>query len=178
MKDNLLAVLLGLAFFVPGAVQAEGSYLKLGVGQSKYDGGAAEKNELATSLAYGFSFDRDVGIKLGYINFGTLKEIGNNSSTSIEREAFYLAGVRSLPVTNSLSVFGKLGMAVNRSETNLSAFFLQTAESTTKTKPMVSVGATYSLTKEFTGVAEYQYFGKFEDIKASALTFGLRYGFK
>jgi opacity protein-like surface antigen len=43
---------------------------------------------------------------------------------------------------------------------------------------MVSVGATYSLTKEITGVAEYQYFGKFEDIKASALTFGLRYGFK
>jgi OOP family OmpA-OmpF porin len=178
MKKILSAVLLGAAFLVPVAAQAGGNYLKLGVGESKYDGGVAEKNELATSLAYGFSFDKNVGIELGYINFGTLKAFGGNSSTSIEREAFYLAGVSSFPVTNALSVFGKLGLAANRSEENFSVAFAQGAESNTKTKAMVGVGATYNLTKDIAGVAEYQYFGKFNDIRASALTFGVRYGFK
>ena len=177
MKRNSLAALLGVALLMPVAAHAEGSYLKLGVGQSKYDGGVAEKHELVTSLAYGFAFDKSVGMELGYINFGTLKELGDLSSTSIQREAFYLAGVGYLPVTNSLSFFGKVGLAVNRSEENFSVFLVQGGESTTKTKPMAGVGVKYSLTKEITGVAEYQYFGKFNDVKASALTFGLTYGF-
>ena len=177
MKRNLLAALLGVALLLPVAAHAEGSYLKLGVGQSKYDGGGAEKHELATSLAYGYAFDKSMGVELGYINFGTLKEIGVASSTSIQREAFYLAGVGYLPVNNSLSFFGKLGLAVNRSEENFSAFLVQGGESTTKTKPMAGVGVRYSLTKEIAGVAEYQYFGKFNDVRASALTFGLTYGF-
>lgn len=177
MKKYLLATLLGAALILPVAAQAEGSYLKLGVGESKYDRGIAEKNELATSLAYGFAFDKSVGVELGYINFGTLKELGDLSSTSIQREAFYLAGVGYLPMTNSLSFFGKVGLAVNRSEENFSAFLVQGGESTTKTKPMAGVGVSYSVTKKIAGVAEYQYFGKTNDIKTSALTFGLTYGF-
>ena len=177
MKRNLLAALLGVVLLVPVAVYAEGSYLKLGIGQSKYDGRVAEKNELATSLAFGVAFDKSMGVELGYINFGTLKELGAFSSTSIQREAFYLADVGYLPVNNSLSFFGKLGLAVNRSEANFSELFLQRGESTAKTKPMAGVGMKYGLTKEIAGVVEYQYFGKFNDVKASALTFGLTYGF-
>jgi OOP family OmpA-OmpF porin len=177
MKRNLVAALLGVALLVPVAAHAEESYLKLGVGQSKYDGSVAEKNELATSLAYGFAFDKSVGIELGYINFGTLKELEGLSPTSIQREAFYLAGVGYLPMTNSLSFFGKVGLAVNRTEESFSAFLVQGGESTTKTKPMAGVGVSYSLTKKIAGVAEYQHFGKSNGIKASALTFGLTYRF-
>jgi opacity protein-like surface antigen len=42
---------------------------------------------------------------------------------------------------------------------------------------MAGVGVSYSVTKKIAGVAEYQYFGKTNDIKTSALTFGLTYGF-
>ena len=178
MNKILLAVLSGVTFFMSSATQAEESYFKLGIGQSKYDGSVAEKNEMATALAYGIAFDKYFYAELGYINFGTLKESGDGSSFSLQREAFYLAGIRSLPVTHELSVFGKLGLAVNRSEQNISEFLYDAAESTTKTKPMVGVGATYQLKKEMVGVVEYHYFGKFNDIKASALTFGLKYGFQ
>jgi opacity protein-like surface antigen len=42
MKRNLLAALLGVALLLPVAAHAEGSYLKLGVGQSQYEGDVAE----------------------------------------------------------------------------------------------------------------------------------------
>lgn len=177
MKNFMAAVLATAAFFSSATAQAQGSYLKLGIGESKYENSLVEKNDLATSIAYGFSFDKSLGLELGYVNFGTLKELTSVSSHSVQREAFYLAGVKSLPLTNELSVVGKLGLAFNRYEEKFSIPFFDGAESTTKTRPMVGVGAQYALNNQMSGVLEYQYFGKLNDVKASALTLGLTYGF-
>ena len=73
MQKQILAALLGAALAMPLAAQAEGSYVKLGVGQSEYKNGIGNENETAASLAYGFSFDKNFGVEVGYINFGKYK---------------------------------------------------------------------------------------------------------
>ena len=105
MQKKLVAVFMGAVLIMPVVAQAEGSYVKFGVGQSEYKNGIGSENETATSLAYGFSFDKNFGVEVGYINFGKYKEGDESFSNTIQRQAFYIAGVGSLPVTDTFSVF-------------------------------------------------------------------------
>ena len=179
MQKKLVAVFMGAVLVMPVVAQAEGSYVKLGVGQSEYKNGNNSRNETAASLAYGFSIDKNFGVELGYINFGKDKESDGYFSESLQRQAFYIAGVGSLPVTDTFSVFAKLGIAANRYEYNVSGLGFSESEKITKTKPMAGLGVAYNFTKEVAGTLEYQYFGKMGEygVKSSAITAGIKYDF-
>lgn len=179
MQKKLLAALLGAALVLPVAAHAEGSYLKVDAGQSKYKNDLGKENETAASIAYGFSVDKNFGVELGYINFGKIKDVGEGFSGSTQRQALYLAGVGSLPLTDDFSVFAKLGVAANRYEDKFVSDLSSQSEKVTKTKSMIGLGLAYNFTKEIAGTLEYQYFGKIgsDHIKVSAVTLGIRYGF-
>ncbi len=179
MQKKLVAVFMGAVLTMPVVAQAEGSYVKLGVGQSEYKNGFGSENETAASLAYGFSFDKNFGVEVGYINFGKYEEGDASFSNTIKRQAFYIAGVGSLPVTDTFSVFAKLGVAANKYENNFVSVGFSESEEKTKTRSMVGLGLAYNFTKEIAGTLEYEYFGKVGDdkIKASAITAGIKYDF-
>jgi OOP family OmpA-OmpF porin len=179
MQKKLLAALLGAALVLPVAAQAEGSYFKVDVGQSKYKNDLDKENEMAASIAYGFSVDKNFGVELGYINFGKIKDVGEGFSGLTQRQALYLAGVGSLPLTDAFSVFAKLGVALNRYEDKFVTDFSSELEKVTKTKSMVGLGLAYNFTKDIAGTLEYQYFGKIgsDAIKVSTVTLGVKYGF-
>lgn len=179
MQKKLLAAVLSAVLIVPVAAHAEGSYFKVDVGQSKYKNDLGKENETAASIAYGFSIDKNFGVELGYINFGKIKDVGEGFSGSTQRQALYLAGVGSLPLTDAFSVFAKLGVAVNRYEDKFVSEFSSQLEEVTKTKSMVGLGLAYNFTKDIAGTLEYQHFGKIgsDDLKVSTVTLGVRYGF-
>jgi OOP family OmpA-OmpF porin len=178
MQKKLLAALLGAVLVVPVVAHAEGSYFKVDVGQSKYKDDSPSENETAASLAYGFAIDKNFGVEVGYINFGKLKNfVEEEPSRTYQQQAFYLAGVGSYPLTDALSATGKLGIAVNRQEWKVSEPDLIEAHTETKTRAMIGLGLAYNFTKEVAGTLEYQYFGKASEIKVSAITVGVKYGF-
>jgi len=179
MKKNLFAALMIAIFLVPVAAQAESSYVKFSAGQSEYKGDGGKENETAISLAYGFAVDKNFDVELGYINFGKIKQANPGYSFSAQRQAIYLAGVGSMPVTDVFSVSAKLGLAVNRYEEEFLSVFFNESEKVTKVRSMFGLGASYQFTKEVAGVLEYQQFGKMSsgEIKTSALTLGVKYGF-
>lgn len=177
MQKQFIAALMAATLVVPAAAQAEGSYFKFSAGRSEYKDDEGKGRDNALSLAYGFAVDKNFDVELGYINFGKIKAADSDSASSLQRQAFYLAGVGSVPVTDAFSVSAKLGLAFNRYEEKAFDEFSSYEEKVTKVKPMVGLGTSYQFTKEVAGVLEYQYFGKVSDVKASALTVGVKYGF-
>lgn len=179
MKKQLFAALMAVIFLSPVAAQAEGSYVQFSGGRSEYKGDEGKERDNALSLAYGFAVDKNFDVEMGYIHFGKIKAVEPGYSFTAERQAVYLAGVGSLPVTDAFSASAKLGLAVNRYEDQIISILGNESEKVTKVTPMLGLGASYQFTKEIAGVLEYQYFGKISsaDIKNSALTLGVKYGF-
>ena len=103
---------------------------------------------------------------------GKLKTI--DGDYSVQTQSFYVAGVGNLPLTDAFSAFGKVGVSVNHFTTKTTGLGGNTE---TKARALLGLGLAYNFTKEIAGTLEYQYFGKVEQVKISALTVGVKYGF-
>ena len=178
MQKQFFATLLSAALAVPLFAHAEGSYVKFGAGQTDYSA-RSSVNETAVSLAYGFSLDKNFGVELGYINFGNHKESDASFSGTLKRQALYVAGVGTVPITDAFSLFAKLGFAANKYDYKFDSVGTSQRENVTETKPMYGLGLSYNFSKEIAGTLEYQDFGKIglDKIKATAITAGIRYDF-
>jgi OOP family OmpA-OmpF porin len=172
MQKKLGFMVLGAALVMPLAAHAEGSYVKAGVGSSEYKYDGSSENKTAVNLAYGLSLDKNFGVELGYANLGKLKTA--DGDYSVKTQSFYLAGVGNLPLTDAFSAFGKVGVAINHF-TAQETGFADTTE--TKIRALLGLGLAYNFTKEIAGTLEYQYFGTVDQVKISALTVGVKYGF-
>jgi OOP family OmpA-OmpF porin len=170
MHKNFFAVFLGAVMVMPLAAHAEGSYFKAGVGPSEYKAEGTTENETALTAAYGFAVDKNFDVELGYVHLGKFKD----ADGSMETQSFYLAGVGNLPLTAAFSAFAKVGVAVNHLTTKTTGLGSDTE---TKARALMGLGLAYNFNKEIAGTLEYQYFGKVEQVKISALTVGVKYGF-
>jgi OOP family OmpA-OmpF porin len=179
MQKKLGFMLLCAALVVPLAAHAEGSYVKLGVGQSEYKVESESENKTATSIAYGFSVNKNFGVEVGYVNFGKIESSDVDSYVSIKNQSFYLAGVGTLALTDAFSVYAKLGATSNRFAVAVDSPDLSGAGRETKTRPLLGVGLAYNFTKDIAGTLEYQQYGKAlaENFELSTLTAGLKYSF-
>ncbi len=193
MKKSFFAVLAVAALYAPWAVQAEESYVKVGVGQGHYDVDLISSHETALSLAFGQTLSDNLGYEIGYFHFGknsyAFGTAADGERGSINTQSLYAAAVGTVPLGESFSLFGKLGVAVNHSKgefvENTSGpaagapiSSTRTTVSETKTTPIIGVGAAYNFSKQVAVTAEYQYFGKVADgLKVDVWTVGLKYGF-
>lgn len=176
---KLWFVLVSAVLTTPLLAQAEGSYVKLSAGQSEYKVGSASENKTASSIAYGFSVDKNFGVEVGYVNFGKVDIADAVTAVSIKNQSFYLAGVGTLALTDAFSVYGKLGATSNRFEGSIASPTVTGSVRETKTRPLLGVGLAYNFNKDFAATLEYQHFGKAlnENFKLSTLTVGIKYGF-
>ncbi len=179
MQKKLLTALLGAVIVLPVAAHAEGSYFKVGVGESEYDFDTFKENKTAVSLAYGFAVDKNFGVELGYLNFGKQRWVFEDFSASIQNQSVYLAGVGSVPLTDAFSIYGKLGVSLNHTKAAYSIPGESGSGSDTQTRPLVGFGLSYNFTKDIAGTLEYHYVGKIDgtDVKMSMATAGIKYGF-
>jgi OOP family OmpA-OmpF porin len=172
MQKKLGFMILSAALVMPLAAHAEGNYFKAGVGSSEYKFEELSENKTAVNIAYGFSLNKNFDVELGYANLGKLKTI--DGDYSVQTQSFYVAGVGNLPLTDAFSAFGKVGVAVNHFSAKETGF-ADTTE--TKARGLLGLGLAYNFTKEVAGTLEYQYFGTVDQVRISALTLGVKYGF-
>lgn len=194
-KKSIVAVLLGAAFVMPLAAHAEGLYVTAGLGQSLYNDvtldGVVPLNDAKPgtgSIAVGYKLDDTWDAEVGYIHFGNAKYSGTFATTSlsykIRTQALYAAAVGKVPFTSSLSGHGKLGLAVNHSnsdysEVNSGVSTFNSSRSDTKSSVLLGVGLAYQFTPALAGLLDYTYIGKVSDadVKVSIVSLGLRYHF-
>jgi opacity protein-like surface antigen len=168
----------------PFLAHAEGTYVKASIGRSNYkeDGGG---NEHATgaSLGLGYEFDKNWDAEIGYTNFGTIKSTELTTQSSFKTQTIYAAGIGKLPVTDTLSIFGKAGVAFNYSK--ISVVGLPLESSKTNTALLLGVGLNYQFTKELAATLDYTHYGKgkvtieneTKDFKIDQVSVGLKYYF-
>ncbi|QDQ26138.1 outer membrane beta-barrel protein [Chitinimonas arctica] len=160
---------------------AEGFYAGGDIGRSKVevkgDGISAHKNDNTWSAYGGYQFHPNFAAEVGYRSFGKIDATEGASRASVKARGLEASLVGSLPVTNELSVFGRVGV------TNVKATYeLRTPggyenASEKKTKGMFGIGARYAVSKEVGLTAEYRQVAKMDKAKLSTFTVGGDYRF-
>ncbi len=171
MRKILPAMGVAMSFLLlPLAAQADGSYLKIGAGHSRYSVAGDSESRTGWLLAYGAALDKTWGVEGGYVNFGRLGGLEIDEDTvSFQARALYLAGTGSIPLGQSVSLYGKLGAAAKR--------FSGGGESETKFSPLVGVGATLNLGPQWGLALEYASYGKTEGLRLSQTSLSVLYAF-
>ncbi len=169
MQKFVIGMVLGSVLSLPLLAQAEGSYVKFGLGRSDYGDGGELSKPTGWSLAYGMNVQKNLDLEAGYMDFGkwgVSASFGPSSvSVSQRARALYLAGVQHLPVADNVSVYGKLGAAIVRHRASvagdvnvLDALDIEGVNAdTSKThlRPVLGAGLNVQFNKELSGHLEY-----------------------
>lgn len=139
MKRTMTAALVAgaAAASVPAIAQDAGFYLGGGVGQARWDvdttglTGSSDDRDYGWKVFAGYQFNRYFAIEGGYADFGNATfngalatavppfAAGTAVAADLEANAWFLALVGTLPVSNQFSVLAKLG--VSRTDLDLTA---------------------------------------------------------
>lgn len=216
---NTAFIVAGL--LMTGMASAQGFYIGASAGQSKskltgvFDAGtfstatygvpglftrSQDDSDTAYKLNLGYQFNKHFAIETSYVNSGKFNvrytgvgaAAGDSESLDYKVDAWTVAGVGILPVTDQFSVFGKLGVAASRVKTNDVINIVSqgdvgsSAENKTRTTALYGVGVKYDVSKNIAVRGEYEYFGNvykvgFDgfsgSIKQSLISVGLDYRF-
>ncbi len=164
-----------------------GFYLGLNVGQAearKYCDNIANCDSADNSMRgeIGYKFNNYFGTELGYSSFGTLFNANdNNVNAKQDASALTVSALGSMPITERLSMFGRLGLA-RYSVSNSGTVQNVMVEDGDSTKPYLGAGMKFDLDSNWMLRAEYQIYtdisgvdGKKDNVQAWYL--GGAYGF-
>ncbi len=161
-------MLLGAVVMLPMISYAQGSYVKLGIGQSKYGSDDSVKST-GYFLAYGMQIDPSLDVEFGVIDFGRAKtdftDADITGTVAWRTRSVYAAGIGNIAISPTVDLQGKLGVAINRSSelklsTNLTNQDVPPGEgANTNLRALVGAGVKMQFSKEIAGAIEYTYFG-------------------
>ena len=166
------------ALYSPGS-----GYVGLNVGSSNYSLGngfgpfASDNKDTVYNIYTGTFFNPNVGLELGYTNFGKIDRAGG----STKAEGFNLSVIGRAPVTTSFALFGKLGTTYGRTDVSARPGTGVASGKETGFGISYGVGAEYSFTPQLSAVLQYdehklKFAGAGRD-RVDATTVGLRYRF-
>ena len=194
MKKILGATIVAATFLTSFSAYAEGAYVSIDGGQANYSGDLAQgwdpNNSFSYQIAGGYNFTPMWGVEVGYAGLGKLNRPLTVSGVSVGAElntkSYYLAATGTFPMNDKFSLFGKLGVANNKTDISGNALGVNVGVGTTNTTGLLAaVGGAYKLADNFTGTLAYTYFGNNDfDIAGAKLegtvaawTVGLKYKF-
>jgi OOP family OmpA-OmpF porin len=192
-KQILLACVLG-AFTLPA--MADNFYIFGDVGQSKFelDGSndsKLSKTDTAFSIGAGYEFNKFLAVELAYRDLGEVADRGSdfngvddyNFVDTIGITALQASVVGKLPVSDVFNLYGRLGLASLDAEYESREYYADGnnpspfSDSTSKTKAVFGLGASFDVTSQLALRAEYSQYAKWDDLKLSSLTVGAVYKF-
>jgi OOP family OmpA-OmpF porin len=192
-KQILLACVLG-AFTLPA--MADNFYIFGDVGQSKFelDGSndsKLSKTDTAFSIGAGYDFNKFLAVELAYRDLGEVADRGSdfngvdtyNFVDKIGITALQASVVGKLPVSDVFNLYGRLGLASLDAEYESREYYADGdnpppfSDSTSKTKAVFGLGASFDVTSQLALRAEYSQYAKWDDLKLSSLTVGAVYKF-
>jgi OOP family OmpA-OmpF porin len=119
-------------------------------------------------LFVGYNIDKNWAVEGGYTDFGSKSysytQAGLPGQIDTGSHAFYVAGKGTLPVTQDVSVYGKLGAARTHDGVNGTGVASNLSSSDpSETTVYAAVGAAYAINEKVSLTAEYEHYGKTPD---------------
>lgn len=174
MKKTLFALAAVAALALSStAAMAEGFFAGASIGPSsvKVDG-LGDDSKVGGKLFYGYNFNQNVGLELGYGNLGSY----TISGVSVKAYALYADVVGTYPLANSFSLLGRVGVA--RVHGKASAGGVSGSENDVNFK--IGAGLQYDISPTLAVRGEWErYKADFTGVKTTANAFnvGLSYKF-
>lgn len=182
-----LAVVMCGGLFVGQAVAADnGWYVGGSLGQSKADVSASDvksaleaagatgvvasvdNTDTSWKIFGGYQLNKNLGFELGYLNLGTLSSsatyvtpAGSPVRASGDGDGFEFSVVGTLPVTETISIFGKVGVFVWNVDATATTSLRTVSVSDDGTDLTYGLGANWQFMKNVSARAEWQ---RFNDI--------------
>jgi OmpA-OmpF porin, OOP family len=158
------------------------SYIGLSAGLTEYklnDGtglfGSDSRTNTTSVFAGSYFRDSNLGMELGYTDFGRVSRAGGTTKA----DGINLSLIGRIPLGSSLNLLGKVGTTYSRTDVSSAAGSGVTSGSETGFDWSYGVGAEYALSRQWSGVAQYdeayvKYAGNVhERIKVTSI--GIRY---
>lgn len=185
MKNTILLATLLLS---SSCAFAGNTYVGINAGSASQkvhaDGESVSDNTTAFKVYGGYKMGTNVGIEAGYARFGKLSETEDGVTFGVKPTSFYVAVTGSMPATEKLDVFVKLGVARSETEIFISQGTQRASVDRNRSNVMGGIGLQYRFSDSFSAVAEYEHFGKVASydefgakLKVSLVSVGLRMAF-
>ena len=168
----------GYSMFTPGS-----SYVGLNAGRSNFKmnnglgGFPSDHRKTSYSLYGGSYFSPNLGVELGYTDFGRITRAGG----STKAEGYNLGLVGKLPVAPSFNLLGRLGTTYGRTDVSAAPASGITSGKQSGFGLSYGVGAEYAFNTNWSAVVQYdEYNLKFVNTgrdKINTTSIGLRYHF-
>lgn len=149
---------------------------------SSFDRKDGDKNGTAYKLYGGYRLTDTFGIEGGYARLGRVNQWtsvrGAPALQSASGQAFYGAATARVPLGESFALNGRLGLARGKVSGNDLGLPPNRKLSGDATGVMAGFGAEYSVSRNISLTADFDYFGKLsKQVKGGMLTVGLRANF-
>jgi OOP family OmpA-OmpF porin len=194
MKKQLLLAGLLSAFTLPAL--ADNFYVFGDVGQGKMEIDATNdftlsKSSTTFSIGAGYDFNKFVAVEVAYRDLGDIKDKGvyfdgvddYTYRSKLSATALQASVLGKLPISDDFNLFGRVGLASIDADYRGTASYADgnnpapDTSSESKTRALIGVGASYSITPQIALRAEYNQYAKWDDTKLSAVTVGATYSF-
>jgi OmpA-OmpF porin, OOP family len=164
------------------AREVTGPYTGFALGASSFSAdGAANVDDDGYGSTFrvygGYQLTDHLGVEAGYARIGDVSQTFADTTHTLKARSTYVAATGRLPLTETISVGGKLGLSFGE----VSGDDLPSAERQAtgrKRSVMAGINAEYQPWNRIALSISYDYHGKLSDeISASSLTAGVRYSF-
>lgn len=161
MKKIIAIAALSAALTTPAFAAGNNAYLFGDLSSANYSNVGGAPNPGKIGIGAGMGFAPNISGEVGLHIFGDSSLAFNTGRVNtLKASSITFAGVGHAPIAPQFSVFGKLGLALNRAEVTNNAGFAPVT--TNQTSLYISLGAQFDLNRQFALRAQYENFGNFE----------------
>ncbi|MDO8769379.1 MAG: outer membrane beta-barrel protein [Burkholderiaceae bacterium] len=147
-------------WYAGGSVGSSGIKLR---SENVVTNGQQDTRDTGYKLIGGYQFNKTWAAEFQYFDLGSYRysEAAPATGTAtVDTQGFSISGIGSWPVTEKISVLGKLGLAQQRFTARaVSSAGRVTPLNATKMTTLIGVGAEYQINKTLRVRTEYEYFG-------------------
>lgn len=139
---------------------------------------SCDEKDSAWKLFGGYQINRNVAIEASYFDYGSITANGQTFGVPFrvngDATAFGVAALGMLPLSNQLSLFGKLGLLRTEVDVTAAGIGGAASESESDTGLHIGVGAMFDVTRTFSIRAEWE---RNDEAEVDMMSIGVQFRF-
>jgi opacity protein-like surface antigen len=175
-SKNLKYLALGLILVGAGAIaqatEVGRGYVSGFIGQSELDVDGFDDDDTSFRFGGGYRLNENFAVEGYYIDYGEAETTFGRFRATAEATAFQFQAVGLLPVSSTVDLYGKLGLALWDAELSVSGF----EADDDGTDLVFGFGANFNIRERITLRVEYE-IAELDDADIDTIMFGVNIGF-
>lgn len=154
IMKKLMALAMAAAFAAPAF--AGDFYAGADVGRNKFSDSGVSVTKTGLAVFGGYKLNENVSLEAGYRSLMKESASQGSESVTVDLYALQFSGVFSAPVSNELSLYGRLGLNSLRGDVTYKNGSTTINDGGNETKLLWGVGASYAFSKDVSLRVEFQ----------------------